>query len=124
MNSIRATALFTATFTLRGLVDVIGAKENFASVLLGMALLTSVAALAFWLGARRASYRWYHAALAGFLTFALISALLLSLPSLSRWVFLCVITGASVLISLFLARLFGKSLPMNNASSTGQSPLP
>ena len=108
MNSIRATGLFASTFALRGLADALGAKESSTSVLVGLVALTTVAALAFWLGTRNSTYRWLTTALAGFVAFAITSFLLLSLPSPSRWTFLGVAVAATALVSFLLARTFGK----------------
>ena len=115
MDSARATGLFAASFVMRGLIDSIGAVESQRELLIGLVLGTSIATVAFWLGTRRASYRWFHAVGSAIAAFAAISFLFRVLPDLSRWTWLLVVFSTLALVSYLLAWSLGTLDPSQSA---------
>ena len=106
MDANRATGVFGASFFLRGVVDVLGDPSVKHSAWVALGVLTLVASLSFWLGARGKTYRWFNPAVAGIVSTILVLLLLGSLPALSRWQLLATMVLAAAVPPLVFARVF------------------
>jgi predicted PurR-regulated permease PerM len=118
MNSPRATAVFAIALAARELVEIIESVDRRPTLWIALLIVTAVTTVAFWTASRRSTYRWYSAAVAGFVTSILLTSLYHWLIQFGWATALAVGCTAMVIFPVLLARVFREQEFKDQASSS------